>query len=236
MQTQLTLLINKVDVWFLVDADSRIPVVVVAQVFLRNIKAEALWTHAEVIDGDVAVDSHAFACFDLHEVFGRNVWKHNLYAMPLVSDVLRRPPERGCDIFFGLQLHHGDVEASRVHAKLVNEETRHASVLEGRTRVGVAGRRGVEDNRVHDCVASESYEALFLGICRVLIHVHEHVEAGLVGVLIRVVELGPRFLCRRGAHVPIPLHNSFSGVLPAAPIDLEITSTAERNFICKATE
>lgn len=234
--TQLTFLINKVDVWLLVDADSRIPIVVVAQVFLRNVESEALWTHTEVVDGNVAVPSHTFACFDLHEVFGRNIWKHNLDPMPLVTDVLRRPPKRGCDVFLSLQLHHGYVDASRVQAKLVNEETRHASVLEVRTRVGVAGRRGVEDNRVHDCVAGEPEEALLLGILRMLVHVHKHVVAGLVGVLIRVIEFGARFLCRCRPDVSTPLHNGISGVLPAAPAVLEITSAAKRNFICKTTE
>lgn len=191
----------------------------------RNVEAEALGTHGEVVNRDVAINSHALTCLDLHEIFRRNIRQHNLHPMPFISDVLRRPPEGRRDVLLLLHLHHGDVEAARVHPELMDEQSRHASVLVRRAGVGVTRRRRIEHHRVHDGIAGKA------SFRRVLIHIYKHVETRLVRVLVRVVELGSRFLRWRWADVSRPFHDCPTGILPPAPAVLEVTSPAERNFV-----
>lgn len=64
-----------------------------------------------------------------------------------------------------------------------------------------------------------------------LIHVDEHVIAGPVGVLKRVIELRAGFLRWCGADVTSPLHDSATRVLPTAPAVFKVASTSEWNFV-----
>lgn len=219
--------------WLVKYSDSGIPVIVAAQMFDRNIVAEAFGTHGEIVDGNVAVDSHSFTRFNLHQILGSYVWQNNVDAAPFIANAFRRPPESCCNVFFLFQLNNWYVEASYVHSVLVDEEPGDAGIFEGRTGVGVTGWRWIEDHWVDNCIAGETHEAAFLRVGSVLVHVDKHVISGLVGVQIGVIELRPGFLCRCGTDVSRPLKQGLAGVLPPTPAVLEIALTAKRDFVWK---
>lgn len=164
---------------------------------------------------------------------GRYIRQHVLRPQPVAALVLGAPPQRRGNILLLLHLHHGEIDAARILAELMDEEPHHTGVPVGRVRIAMDRGRRIEGLAHHDGIAGEANVRVLLGVVHVLVHVHQHVvAAGVVQQMLHgVVAIGAGVVSGRGSRVPGPGEYRLSRVTPAAPVLLEVTATAIGDFV-----
>lgn len=200
--------------------------------FSWNVESKAFGTHRKVIDRNITVDSQSHARLNLHKVLRCDVRQEDFNSDPLIAVILRRPPERRCDVLAAsLDLNHRDIDASSIQSKLMNVKSRIATAEEWRSCIRVTRWRWIKNNRVDHCNASEASVGTLLRIVCMLIHIDEKEIASLVGVLKGVIELGTSLVCRRWTVVTRPAEQRLARVLPAAPVGLEVAHATVWDFV-----
>lgn len=91
--------------------------------------------------------------------------------------------------------------------------------------------RWIEHDTIHDGVAGKAGQLFVLR----LVHVDEHIVTGDVVIFVRMIAVRAGVVSWRGSRMSLPLQNGFARVLPAAPFLFEVTSAAQRDFVCDPT-
>lgn len=109
----------------------------------------------------------------------------------------------------------------------------HAWISVRRTGVVMNLRWWVEHDTVHYSITRESNQLFHFTVIGMLVHVDEHIVAGVIGVLKCMIGLGTSFFRWCWTMMSLPQHNGFTRVLPTAPATLKVAFTSQRNFFCK---